>query len=41
MAYLAEFLIRLREEEFEVTQEFPPDCVPFCAGESSSLLMDT
>ena len=32
MAHLSEFLQRLREDGFELTQEFPPDCVPIAGG---------
>jgi|SRR5665213_873136 len=32
MAHLGDFLKRLREDGFELTQEFPPDCVPILHG---------
>ncbi len=32
MAHLDEFLAQLRGERFELTQEFPPDCVPIVDG---------
>lgn len=32
MAHLNEFLARLNGEGFELTQEFPPDCVPIVDG---------
>ena len=32
MAHLSDFLKRLREEGFGLTQEFPPDCVPILDG---------
>src|SRR5580704_18089499 len=33
MSHLAEFLGRLREDGFELAQEFPSDCVPILRGE--------
>ena len=33
MSHLGEFLKRLREDGFELTQEFPSDCVPILRGE--------
>jgi peptidoglycan-N-acetylglucosamine deacetylase len=32
MAHLAEVLTRLREEGFELTRDFPPDCLPILHG---------
>ena len=32
MDHLDEFLVRQRRESFELTQEFPPDCVPILDG---------
>jgi peptidoglycan/xylan/chitin deacetylase (PgdA/CDA1 family) len=32
MAHLDSFLLRLREEGFEMTQEFPPECIPIVNG---------
>ncbi len=33
MAHLEEFIARLKDEGFEFTQEFPPDCVPIVDGQ--------
>jgi hypothetical protein len=32
MAHLDEFIRRLVDEGFELTQEYPPDCVPIVDG---------
>jgi peptidoglycan/xylan/chitin deacetylase (PgdA/CDA1 family) len=32
LAHLDEFITRLRQEDFEFTQEFPPECVPILDG---------
>jgi len=32
MAHLDEFLCRLKEEAFELREEYPPDCVPIANG---------
>jgi peptidoglycan-N-acetylglucosamine deacetylase len=32
LAHLDEFIARLRQEDFEFTQEFPPECVPILDG---------
>jgi peptidoglycan/xylan/chitin deacetylase (PgdA/CDA1 family) len=33
MAHLEEFITRLENDGFDVTQEFPPDCVPIVDGQ--------
>jgi peptidoglycan/xylan/chitin deacetylase (PgdA/CDA1 family) len=38
MAHLDEFIVRLQNEGFDLTQEFPPDCVPILDGKVVSPL---
>jgi hypothetical protein len=33
MKHLEKFIARLKEENFEFTQAFPPDCLPIIDGE--------